>query len=305
MRWILKHPRLFFLLLSLAFWVGSRFSADGLDTELRYQLKYSGLSEEIERKLPLSVGVKLTGGGYFLFKEWINPFRTIRIDRADLDQTIPNWKGGMKLNSLAEIIEQEFSEQLTLVAIDHGNTLVDFPEIRREWWVVDHRIPEGLRKEGFIIDFKNLPDSLALSRSVDDVFPQENVQLEYKGEFPGIGTHIIELIPYNSSSSVVYFDVDMIQAEITIDLATTVYRTVDVNEVEGSEGILTPSSVELAFSVPLRQIEDFQSYPITASVVLDNKDNFRHPLLIEMHEKLEEKLIYISNEAVTFIPSNS
>ena len=266
MKWILKYPRAFFLMLSVFFWIGNRLSQQQVQVELGYQLQYTGFDPELVKAMPQRLQIRWAGAGYSSWKEWTNPFRSLTLDRKSLDRELPNWTSGFYIDQLRTVLEAS-PEDLELLGLADGDRFVTLPDWKAEWWPVDKHLPDGLLQEGLIVELSELPDSLKGLRLAD--FQQQEkgrIQLEYDGAFPEVGSHSIRLRASVPASSTFQLSEEFVQASVKVSQVTTLYRQVPIEHSGSADRLVrVPRQLRMAFTIPLELCKErFETEPIRA-----------------------------------------
>jgi hypothetical protein len=304
MKWILKYPRAFFLILSLFFWIGNRLSQQRVKVELGYDLQYTGFDPELVKAMPQRLQIRWAGAGYSSWKEWTNPFRSITLDRKSLDRELQEWTSGFYIDQLRTILQKASPEDLELLSLADGDRFVTLPDWKAEWWPVDKHLPDGLLQEGLIVELSELPDSLKGLRLADFQEKEKGqIQLEYDGVFPELGSHSIRLRASVPTSSTFQLSEEFVQASVKVSQVTTLYRQVPIEHSGSSDCLVVPAQLRMAFTIPLELWERLETESIRA--YLQPSEASTNIIRIEMDELLARHLTYSSHDVARLIQISS
>lgn len=304
MKWILKYPRAFFLILSLFFWVGNRLSQQRVQVELEYDLQYTGFDPEMVKAMPERLKIRWAGAGYSSWKEWTNPFRSLTMDRKSLDRELPDWNNGFYIDQLRTVLQKSSPEDLELLGLADGDRFVTLPDWKAEWWPVDKHLPDALMREGLIAELSGIPDSLMGLRLADFQAKEKGqIQLEYDGAFPEVGSHSIRLRASLPASSTFQLSEEFVQASVKVSQVTTLYRQVPIEHSGSADCLVVPAQLRMAFTIPLELWERMESEPIRA--YLEQGKASSYIIRTEMDERLFRHLIYSSHDVARLIEISS
>ena len=304
MKWILKYPRAFFLILSLFFWVGNRLAQQRVQVELTYDLQYRGFDPELAKAMPQRLRIRWAGAGYSSWKEWTNPFRALTLDKKSLDRELPNWTDGFYIDQLRTVLQKNSPEDLELLGLGDGDRFVSLPDWKTAWWPVDKHLPAGLKQEGLIVELSELPDSLLGLRLADfQEKEKERIHLEYDGAFPGVGTHSIRLRARVPEASSFQLSEEFFQTSVQVSQVTTLYRQVPIEHSGSSDCLVVPAQLEMAFTIPLELWERLETEPIRA--YLEQGAESTYLIRTEMDEILARHLTYSSHDVAQLIETSS
>jgi hypothetical protein len=309
MSWILRHPRLFFLLLSIFLWLASRLSTDNARIVLAYQLDYSGFVSTSKTYLPEDLEVELSGKGYLLIKEWLNPLRKLKLSREELDEIRPDWESGFVLSDIQPIINDQFPSDLVVEKFLDKDKRVRVPQFSEEYWPLDKRLPMEFNREGYIVKVLGLPDSLKVIGIAAELEEQREIGLKLisDGSPINLGWQKQLFRVESSGSNRIIVEPSELETEIQTELSTTIYKQVEIEYPfeEGTEAYVIPSQIELAFTVSLSDYELFKDQEVSVSMPLMSSSpsqNWNVPIQLKMNDELREHLVYMSHSSATIIP---
>ena len=163
MKWIRRHPRAFFIILSAFLWLASRLSSDEVVLNLQYKMAYKGFVVTPDQYLPTELSLRLQGNGYVLLREWLNPLRKLELQKSALDDLRPEWMGGFRVADLQLLIEEQLPMGLRLEKMLDAERRLNIPSFVVEYWPLKKRVPDKLAVEDYAVKLLGLPDSLRVS----------------------------------------------------------------------------------------------------------------------------------------------
>ena len=301
MNWIVRHPRVFFILLSASIWLVDRLSADDAELTLSYALNYEDVPSVLRTGLPKQIDLQLEGKGYNLFWEYIRQRRKLIIDLSELQRKQAS--DVLQLGDLLYQVEQQLPEGVALREMKDERKSFSLPAFASLPWPVRERVPEGLQLPGYSVVLSGLPKSAMVTglEEAHRILQSPHVNIRYKGSFPGEGVHnvLLELEPSVSGSWEV--EPNDINVQASIALSTTFYKTVSLNVDESDSYLFVPSEVKLAFSVEEGEYERISKAPIELQVDLDNAMDGLVPLKLNAPQEWIDKLLYMSSDKVRYV----
>lgn len=305
MKWIRRHPRAFFIVLSAFLWLASRLSSDDVVLNLQYRMAYKGFVVTPDQYLPSQLALRLQGNGYVLLKEWLNPLRKLELEKAALDNLRPEWVGGFRVADLQPLVEEQLPIGLRLEKLLEAERRLHIPEFLVEYWPLKKRVPEKLAVDDYAVQLLGLPDSLRVSGLKEelDAWREKGLSVTYEGTFPGRGWHSISLDVVAPANGRLIVEPSALEAEVYVDLSTTVYRSVPIALPEEwqQQYLVVPSQVEVAFHVPMAAYDDYVQAPIQAHLITDNYSSGSLLVELQMEKRMQDQLLYRSPTMVEVI----
>lgn len=305
MKWIRRHPRAFFIILSAFLWLASRLSSDEVVLNLQYKMAYKGFVVTPDQYLPTELSLRLQGNGYVLLREWLNPLRKLELQKSALDDLRPEWVGGFRVADLQLLIEEQLPMGLRLEKMLDAERRLNIPSFVVEYWPLKKRVPDKLAVEDYAVKLLGLPDSLRVSGLKEelDAWREKGLSIGYEGPFPGRGWHSVSLEVLAPANGRLIVEPRTLEAEVYVDLSTTVYRSVPITLPEEwqDQSLVVPSKVEVAFHVPMTEFEDFLQAPIQANIISGNFSSGPLVVDLQMEKRLQDQLLYSQPAAVELI----
>jgi|GEM_PF-3056896 len=278
----------------------AKLSQQDLFVSLDYDIEYTGAPKEwIERsQLPLSANAMVKGGGFSVFRQWLNPLRKVKLN---LSKVLPSDFNADKLGSISDsllktAIRTDFSNSIKYNWNWSSETDFIWPELVRTKIKLVANYTGQLEKKGYSFTIRSNLDSLSIiaPKSYIDSLIDQTLIVHYKGKFKGRGEHKLKFEIDNPYPKHVFMETRKLEAFVNIRRTTTLKRKIPILAKGFGESSLlemAPSFVECTLIVEFGEYDEMLELPIIATVHKVKMKNGQAPIELEFPKGSSSNLL--------------